>query len=237
MRDTAIIVIHAQTNKFVFIFAAMQIKLLNQQISILHQFVSELRDVSIQHDRMRFRKNIERIGELMAYEVSKELPFKTQEITTPLGTHQSKVIAEQPVLATILRAGLPMHEGFLNIFDKADCAYVSAYRKHTDEHHFEIIVEYLASPDLNNKTLILIDPMLATGQSIELAYKALLKKGTPQKLHIVCLIASEQGVGFLKSKFPEATLWIADIDAKLNESGYIVPGLGDAGDLSFGEKI
>ncbi len=237
MRDTAIIVIHAQTNKFVFIFAAMQIKLLNQQISILHQFVSELRDVSIQHDRMRFRKNIERIGELMAYEVSKELPFKTQEITTPLGTHQSKVIAEQPVLATILRAGLPMHEGFLNIFDKADCAYVSAYRKHTDEHHFEIIVEYLASPDLNNKTLILIDPMLATGQSIELAYKALLKKGSPQKLHIVCLIASEQGVGFLKSKFPEATLWIADIDAKLNESGYIVPGLGDAGDLSFGEKI
>jgi len=215
----------------------MQVNYLNQKNSLILQFVSELRDVKIQENRMQFRKNIERIGQIMAYEISKELPFIGTEINTPLGIHQSKVLAEHPVLATILRAGLPMHQGFLEYFDKSDCAYISAYRKHIDEVNFEIIVEYLASPDINDKVLILIDPMLATGRSIELAYQTILKKGNPKKVHIACLIASKIGIEFLKEKLPDATLWIADVDDSLNTHGYIVPGLGDAGDLSFGEKV
>lgn len=202
------------------------------------QFVAELRDIHIQTDRARFRKNIERIGQIMAYEISKHLQWKTVEITTPLGTHQSKQLAEQPVLATILRAGLSMHQGLLEFFDHADCAFISAYRKHhNDSHDFDIVVEYLACPDIEGKTLLLIDPMLATGQSIELTYKAILQRGTPKHLHIVSLIGSSDGVEYLQEKLPHATLWLADMDDTLNEDGYIVPGLGDAGDLSFGEKL
>ncbi len=202
------------------------------------QFVAELRDIHIQTDRARFRKNIERIGQIMAYEISKKLEWKDVTITTPLGTHQSQQLAEQPVLATILRAGLSMHQGLLEFFDHADCAFISAYRKHrNDSHDFDIVVEYLACPDIEGKTLLLIDPMLATGQSIELTYKAILQRGTPKHLHIVSLIGSADGVNYLKEKLPDATLWLADMDDKLNEDGYIIPGLGDAGDLSFGEKI
>jgi len=214
----------------------MQINYLNKSTSLIHQYISELRDVNVQKNRMQFRKNVERIGQIMAYELSKVLPFTENEIQTPLGIHQAKMITEQPVLATILRAGLPMHQGFLDYFDKADCAYISAYRKHTDEHNFEIIVEYLASPDINNKTVVLIDPMLATGRSIELAYQAIFKNGKPKQLHIACLIASKIGIDYLKEKLPEAILWIADVDDSLSNKGYIIPGLGDAGDLCFGEK-
>lgn len=215
----------------------MEVHLLNQENSILQQFVSELRDVSIQKDSMRFRKNIERVGQIMAYEVSKKLSWVEKNITTPLGVHQSKMLSEQPVLATILRAGISMHHGLLDFFDQADCAFISAYRKHHDDHNFEIVVEYLACPNIDNRILILIDPMLATGQSIDLTYQAILKRGTPKELHIVSLIASKDGVDYLKKKLPHATLWLADMDDTLNENGYIVPGLGDAGDLCFGEKI
>jgi uracil phosphoribosyltransferase len=216
----------------------MQVHLLNQKNSILHQFVSELRDVSIQRDRARFRKNVERIGQIMAYEISKALEWKDVEVTTPLGTHTSSQLMEQPVLATILRAGLSMHQGILSFFDHADCAFISAYRRHQADHSFDIVVEYLACPDIEGKTLLLIDPMLATGQSIELTYQAILKRGKPKAVHIVSLIGSSAGVDYLKQKLPEATtLWLADLDDVLNENGYIVPGLGDAGDLSFGEKI
>ena len=215
----------------------MTVHLLSETNSLLSQFIAELRDVHIQKDRMRFRKNIERIGQIMAYEVSKSLPFTTRNMITPLGTHQSQVLAEQPVLATILRAGLSMHSGVLSFFDQSDCAFISAYRKHNDSHDFDIVVEYLASPDLTDRTLLLIDPMLATGQSIELTYKAILKHGKPKSLNIISLIASKAGVDYLKEKLPFATLWIGAIDAELNEEAYIVPGLGDAGDLSFGEKI
>jgi uracil phosphoribosyltransferase len=215
----------------------MQVHLLNQENSLLHQFVSELRDVAIQKDRARFRRNIQRIGQIMAYEISKKLEWKPVDVTTPLGVHGSNQLLEQPVLATILRAGLSMHQGLLDFFDHADCAFISAYRRHLDEHSFDIVVEYLASPDIENKTLLLIDPMLATGQSIELTYKAILKRGKPKALHIVSLIGSSEGVAYLSEKLPEATLWLADMDTELNEHGYIIPGLGDAGDLSFGEKI
>ncbi|MES2690637.1 MAG: uracil phosphoribosyltransferase [Bacteroidota bacterium] len=215
----------------------MQVINLSTQSSLLQQYVNELRDVNIQKDRMRFRKNIERIGQIMAYEISKKLEWKTVETTTPLGTHQSQQLAEQPVLATILRAGLSMHHGILSFFDEADCAFISAYRKHHDEHNFDIVVEYLASPDISNRVVLLIDPMLATGQSIDLTYQALLRYGTPKQLHVVSLIASKPGVDYLKPRLQGATLWLAAIDDHLNEHGYIVPGLGDAGDLSFGEKM
>jgi uracil phosphoribosyltransferase len=216
----------------------MEVHLLNTQHTLLHQFVAELRNSTIQTDRARFRKNVERIGQIMAYEISKVLEWKQVEIETPLGKHQSVQLAEQPVLATILRAGLPMHHGMLDFFDHADCAFISAYRRHQPgSHDFDIVVEYLACPDIENKTVLLIDPMLATGQSIELTYQAILKRGKPKALHIVSLIGSTEGVAYLKQKLPDATLWLADIDDRLNEDGYIVPGLGDAGDLSYGEKI
>ncbi|MCU0422302.1 MAG: uracil phosphoribosyltransferase [Bacteroidia bacterium] len=215
----------------------MEIINLSENNSLLQQYVSELRDVNIQNDRQRFRKNIERIGQIMAYEISKLMPWQTVNVQTPLGMHQSKRLREQPILATILRAGLSMHHGMLSFFDNADCAFISAYRKHKDEHDFDIVVEYLASPDINNRIVLLIDPMLATGQSIDLTYRALLKYGVPQQLHVVSLIASAQGIEYLKDKLGDATLWVAAVDAELNDNGYIVPGLGDAGDLSFGEKM
>ena len=215
----------------------MELINLSNQNSLLQQYVSELRDVNLQKDRMRFRKNIERIGQIMAYEISKTMQWKTVEVTTPLGKHQSTRLAEQPVLATILRAGLSMHQGLLSLFDEADCAFISAYRKHTSDTEFDIVVEYLASPDINNKVVLLIDPMLATGQSIELTYKALLRYGKPKQLHVVSLIASKPGIDYLMDHLQGHTLWIAAVDDALNEHGYIVPGLGDAGDLSFGEKM
>ncbi len=213
------------------------IHILTNNASLINDYLAELRDVEIQKDRARFRKNVERIGEILAYEVSKFLPRKTASIQTPLGLSNTEVLSEQPVLATVLRAGLALHQGFLNYFDHADNAYISAYRKHTNQHEFEIVVEYLATPTLSGRTLLLIDPMLATGRSMFLAYKALLTKGKPAKVIVVSLIASEQGVSYIQQHMPEAEIFIAAVDPSLDENSYIVPGLGDAGDLSFGEKL
>lgn len=216
----------------------MAVQVFNNEPSLIQHYVAELRDIAIQTDRLRFRKNIERIGQIMAYEISKKLAWKQKKIQTPLGSHVSTQLAEQPVLATILRAGLPMHHGLLEFFDKADCAFISAYRKHEHNNpHFEIVVEYLASPSIENRDVLLIDPMLATGQSIESTYKILLQRGKPKSLHIVSLIASNAGIQYLLTHLPEATIWVADMDETLDENGYIVPGLGDAGDLCFGVKI
>lgn len=210
---------------------------LSAQNSLINQFVAELRNVNQQKDRLRFRKNIERIGEICAYEISKTLPWTTQTITTPLGKKEMPVLAEQPVLATILRAGLPMHQGINNYFSEADNCFISAFRKHHPDGSFEIVVEYLAAPDLNNRIVILADPMLATGQSVVLAHQAMLRNGTPRELHIVNLIGSNAGVAYVQQHLPHAHIWIAAIDDELNDHGYIVPGLGDAGDLAFGEKL
>lgn len=212
---------------------------LSLQNSILNQFVAELRDVEIQKDGMRFRRNLERLGEIFAYEVSKTLSYETIETTTPLGIAETKRLIEQPVIATILRAGLPLHTGLLNYFDRAQNAFISAYRKHHKNNSFEIALEYIACPGLENCTLILCDPMLATGSSIVLTYKALMAKGIPKHAHIVSAIASSEGVEYVKRNMPTAnfTLWCAAIDEELTAQAYIVPGLGDAGDLAFGEKI
>lgn len=216
----------------------MKITCFNTHNSILNQFLSELRDVNIQTDSMRFRRNIERIGEIMAYEISKELVYGLKTVPTPLSTAVENVPAEQPVIATILRAGIPLHQGFLNYFDHAQNAFVSAYRKYVDEAHFDIHIEYIASPRLDGKTLILTDTMLATGASMEYAYEALLTKGTPAHIHIASVIASQQAVEHIQKVFPDdrTTLWCGTIDPELNAHSYIVPGLGDAGDLCYGEK-
>ncbi len=207
---------------------------LEKENSILNTFIAELRDENIQKDAMRFRRNIERIGEITAYELSKTLNYKKSIVKTPLGKKETKLIHEDIVLCSILRAGLPLHQGLLNYFDAAENAYISAYRNKNSE----IIVEYFASPSLENKTLILADPMLATGSSLVAVYKALLKHGNPKKIHIVAVVGSTEGVEFIKNHFPENTeLWISTIDDKLNEKGYIIPGLGDAGDLAFGKKL
>jgi uracil phosphoribosyltransferase len=216
----------------------MKISNLSEEHSILNTFVSELRDIGIQKDALRFRRNLERIGEVMALEISRELDFEVKTIKTPLGTIDSALLKNNIVVATILRAGLPMHQGFLNYFDGAENAFVSAYRKYTDKEHFDIHVEYISSPDLTGKTLILIDPMLATGASFELAYQALLTKGKPTKTIMACAIASNEGVENLQNN-PELDgvhLWCAAIDPELNSKSYIVPGLGDAGDLAYGIK-
>ena len=216
----------------------MKIVNLSSGKSILNQYIAEIRDIHVQTDSLRFRRNIERIGEIMAYELSKDLPYETISIETPLATACEQVPAVRPVIATILRAGLPLHRGFINYFDKAENAFVSAYRKYIDEDHFDIHIEYIASPRLDGKTLIIVDPMLATGGSMELAYKALLTKGEPACIHIASVIASEQAIGHIKETFPEdkTTVWCAAIDPRLNAHSYIVPGLGDAGDLCYGEK-
>ncbi len=209
---------------------------LSASFSILDIFLSEIRDVSIQKDRMRFRRNIERIGEVMAFEISKTLANKMQEIQTPLTTMQVKRFQQLPVLATILRAGLPLHQGFLNYFDAADAGFISAYRHHLDQG-FEIKVEYLAAPSLENKDLILIDPMLATGKSITSCLAQIKKLGNPHQIIIASVLATPAGIEEILSKFPAAEIYCAAIDQGLNEHQYIVPGLGDAGDLCFGEKI
>lgn len=212
------------------------LKNLSQDHSIIHQILSELRDKAIQQDRYRFRKNIERIGVIAAYEISKQLEYSPQKTQTPLGTANTLVLQDQPVIATVLRAGIPLQNGVNQLFNQADMAYISAYRRHTNGHSFEIKVEYLACPDLNNRVLILTDPMLATGQSLVLTYEQFLKQGVPREVHLVSVIGSEQGVDYVKKHIPNATLWIGCIDSELDSNGYIVPGLGDAGDLSFGIK-
>ena len=206
--------------------------------SLVSRYMLELRSVDIQKDPMRFRTNLHRIGEIMAYEISRRLDYKKVEISTPLGPCECHDIADQVVLATILRAGLPFHEGFLKFFDHAENAFVSAYRKYKEKgDSFDVLIEYLASPRLDGKTLIIVDPMLATGSSMELAYKALLTKGVPAKIHIASVIASSRSVDYVKSHFPESTtLWVGAIDNEVNAHSYIVPGLGDAGDLAYGEK-
>ena len=219
----------------------MKIINFNEGNSLLNQYVSELRSTDIQTDRMRFRKNLERIGEIMAYEISKKLDYSIKNVQTPLGVAPVSTHDDSMVIATVFRAGLPLHIGFLNMFDRADNAFVSAYRYYKDKEcrQLDVHIEYIASPDLNDKTLLIVDPMLATGESMELAWKAFLTKGTPSKLHIACVIASQQGVDHLAKLFPEddVTLWCATIDPELNERSYIVPGLGDAGDLAFGGKL
>lgn len=212
---------------------------LSLQHSIFNQFVAELRDTAIQKDGMRFRRNLERMGEIMSYEISKKLNYETRETQTPLGIAQTSHLVAQPVIATILRAGLPMHIGVLNYFDQAENAFISAYRKHHKDNSFDIHVEYVSSPNLNGKTLILCDPMIATGSSIVLAYKAILEKGTPKHTHIISAISSQQGVDFVKANLPtnDFTIWCGAIDEELTSHSYIVPGLGDAGDLAYGVKI
>lgn len=208
--------------------------------SLLNRFVRELRDVSIQKDPIRFRYNLQRIGEIMAYEISKTLEYHDEEVTTPLSLSIEKEIDDRIVLATILRAGLPFHQGFLNYFDHAENAFVSAYRKYKEKgDSFDVLIEYLAAPDINGKTLIIVDPMLATGSSMELGYRALLNNGTPKKIHIASVIASRQAIDYIANYFPPeiTTIWSAAIDPEINAHSYIVPGLGDAGDLAFGEKL
>ena len=205
--------------------------------SIVGPILAELRDVQIQKDSMRFRRNLERLGEVLAYEVSKKLDYKEVLVTTPLGQAKTQQLIDQPILATILRAGLPMHQGFLNVFDKADSAFVSAYRKHTQQDEFEIHVEYVAAPTFDGRALIIVDPMLATGSSMVSVYKTLLKQGNPSKLFIVSAIASPDALEYLKTQLPESTqYYIGAIDQELTAQAYIVPGMGDAGDLAFGIK-
>jgi uracil phosphoribosyltransferase len=211
---------------------------LSKHHSLLNHWVAELRDVHVQNDRMRFRKNIERIGEVAAYELSKTLRFKTVDVTTPLGIASTSLLEAQPVLATILRAGLPLHQGMLNYFDKADNAFISAYRKHHPDGSFEISLEYLSCPDLNNRILILCDPMLATGASLVETIQAIQKTYTPAQIHIVVTIASQKGIEHVEKELgAEIPIWCAAIDPILNDKSYIVPGLGDAGDLAFGTKM
>ena len=215
----------------------MQVKHLIEENSLLCHFVAEMRDIHVQKDAMRFRRNVERVGEIMSYELSKALHYTSRDVQTPLGVASCTQISDQIVIGTILRAGLTLHQGFLNYFDKAENAFVSAYRK--DRLNFDIFIEYIASPSLEGKTLLLVDPMLATGSSMELAYRALLTKGTPKEVHLVSIISSQQAVDALCQSFPEdnVTLWVAAIDPILDEHAYIVPGLGDAGDLAYGEKL
>ena len=217
----------------------MKIHHLAQNNSVLNTFLSEIRDKNVQKDSMRFRRNIERIGEILAYELSKSLSFSENSVETPLGKKESFLIADSLVVCSILRAGLPLHQGILNYFDTAENAFISAFRHHpSNDERFEIVVEYLASPILDGKTLLLADPMLATGQSLVAVFEALKKLGTPKEIHLISVIGAREGINFIEKHFPENThLWIATIDATLNEKGYIVPGLGDAGDLAYGSKL
>ncbi len=206
--------------------------------SLFDQFIGEIRNVEVQNDRMRFRRNLERIGELMAYEISKKMEWETGSITTPLGNAELPIIKEQPVLATILRAGLGLHQGFLNYFDQGDNCFISAYRmNHKEDGSFDIKIEYLSSPSVEDRVVILSDPMLATGGSMVLAYKALLRRGTPKHVHIASAIASRQGLDYCKQHLPDnCSYWIGGLDEELTAKAYIVPGLGDAGDLAYGSK-
>lgn len=215
------------------------ITILSEEKSIANYYLAQLRDLNIQKDRMRFRRNIERLGEILAFEVSKQLKYIPKTIKTPLGTKEINLSNDDIVLGCILRASIPFHNGFLNYFDEAENAFISAYRKKINDNKFEIAIEYLASPRLDNKTLILVDPMLATGQSMFLSYEAAIKNGTPKKVHIASVIASSQAINYIKEKFKniDYDLWIGDVDKEIDHRSYIIPGLGDAGDLAFGEKL
>lgn len=218
----------------------MKVINLSEHHSVLQNFLREIRDVDIQKDRLRFRRNIERIGEVMAIELSKELNYASMDVQTPLAKTTVDVISDQLVLATILRAGMPLHQGFLNIFDHADNGFLSAYRRVNAEGELEIVAEYMAAPSIDDKTLVVVDPMLATGMSMEVGYLALLKHGTPRHTHLCCTIATPQAIDYMRKALndrDDVTLWCAAIDPVLNEKKYIVPGLGDAGDLCYGQKI
>ena len=218
----------------------MKVINLSEQNSVLNQFLSEIRDVTIQKDSLRFRRNIERIGEVMAIELSKELAYKPTEVQTPLAKATVNIPDEQLVLATILRAGMPLHQGFLNIFDHAENAFLSAYRRANEKGELEIVAEYMAAPIIDGKTLIVADPMLATGMSMEVGYLALLKHGQPKHTHLCCAIATPQSIEYMRRTLndrEDVTLWCAAVDPILNEKKYIVPGLGDAGDLCYGVKV
>jgi len=217
----------------------MEIHHIGSSNSILNTFIAEIRDKNIQKDAMRFRRNIERIGEILGYELSKKLSYSNVYTTTPLGKKKEQLPTNEIVLCSVLRAGLPLHQGVLNYFDGVENAFISAYRHHPNNNEeFEIAVEYFAAPSVENKTLLLVDPMLATGQSLVTVLEAIQKQGIPKEIHLIVVIGATEGIQFLEDKFPENThLWIAAIDDKLNSKGYIVPGLGDAGDLAFGIKL
>ncbi|MDR2652963.1 MAG: uracil phosphoribosyltransferase [Prevotellaceae bacterium] len=215
------------------------IRIIGDKSSIFNQFMLEIRDAKIQKDRMRFRKNLERMGEIFAYEISKALPTTRKNVETPLGSVELDVPANEIVLATILRAGLPLHQGMLNLFDKAENAFVSAYRKYDRDNSFEVKIEYISSPSLDNKTLIISDPMLATGASMHLVYRSLIESGIPEHTHIAAIIASREGIEYIRKYFSktDVTIWVGAIDDELTVKSYIVPGLGDAGDLAYGCKM
>lgn len=215
----------------------MKVHILNKKNSIFNNYLAEIRNVDVQHDRLRFRRNLERMGEYIAYQISEHLLYAPTEITTPLGIATENTIAEQPVISSVLRAGLPLHNGILNVFDKADNAFISAYRKHHKDGSFEIEVEYVSSPNLENRVLIMADPMLATGNSMILSFNGLKKYGNPKHTHIAVVIASQEGLELAKKSLPQnCTLWVGAVDDDMTAQAYIVPGLGDAGDLAFGKK-
>ena len=216
----------------------VQVHIFDKTDSIFNQYLAELRDVSVQQDRMRFRRNLERIGEIMGYEISKTLEYETKEVTTPLGIKEVRVVKQQPVVATILRAGLPFHTGLLNVFDQADNAFVAAYRKYDKNDGFEIKVEYYSSATLEDRVLIICDPMLATGESMVKTLKGLLEEQQPSHIHIAVAVASAEGLNYVRRVMASkpVTLWVGSVDEELTAHAYIVPGLGDAGDLAFGEK-
>jgi len=213
------------------------VKNLSDEHSLITNWICELRDMEVQNDRLRFRKNLERVAEACAYEISKTLPWIEKEITTPLGTAVCKVLKTQPVLATILRAGLPMHKGLLNYFDKADNAFISAYRKHHSDGTFEISLDYISCPDMEDRVVIIADPMLATGASLVKTIQFIKEAGNPSEIHIACALACTVGLEYVQRAEPKATIWCGDIDDELTAKGYIVPGLGDAGDLAYGLKV
>ncbi|MBU2945408.1 uracil phosphoribosyltransferase [Zobellia uliginosa] len=217
----------------------MTVHNLGESNSLMNKFIAEIRDVNIQKDAMRFRRNVERIGEVLGYEMSKSFQYESSKVTTPLGTKEMSLPTDKIVLCSILRAGLPLHQGLLNYFDEAENAFISAYRHHKgDEDAFEVIVNYFAAPSLDGKILVLTDPMLATGRTLENVLKSLKKHGTPSQIHIVSVIGAQAGIEYVQNVFPENThLWISAIDAELNARGYIIPGIGDAGDLAYGQKI
>jgi uracil phosphoribosyltransferase len=210
---------------------------LSEQYTLLSDWISEIRDQDVQTDRMRFRRNLERIGEVAAYEISKKLPFAEKDVQTPLGIAVSKVLKDQPVIATILRAGLPLHQGLLNYFDKADNGFISAYRKHSSDGSFDISLDYISCPELEGRVVIISDPMLATGASLVKTIQYLREEGHPSEIHVVVAIACTVGIEFVLRSEPNCTIWCGAIDDELTAKGYIVPGLGDAGDLAFGTKV
>ena len=224
-------------NRIIECYFRSVVHILSKEFSLVSEFLRELRDKDIQQDRARFRKNIERIGQIAAYEISKNMEHDLHFTSTPLGIAKVKKMKEQPVITTILRAGLPLQRGLNDMFDQADLAYISAYRKHTSTTAFEIVLEYVATPDINDRILIICDPMLASGKSLVQTYEAFMKKGEPKKVYLVSVIGSQEGVDYVTANIPNADLWIGVVDETLDANGYIVPGLGDAGDLSFGNKL